>query len=135
MNACSVPIPPGEIGTSVARLWVDLHEQDVADRLLDSEGVEEEPDRDETEQPVSRLPERHFAEVAALVAQHREPLADALLELGDVQADPEEADHAEDHKRDEEDDENSGFAAKKPKSNPGSLPSEPTAGRTPSVSA
>ena len=31
--------------------------------------------------------------------------------------------------------ENSGFAAKKPKSKPGRLPSEPTPGRTPSVSA
>ena len=35
--------------------------------------------------------------------EHREPLADALLELGDVEAEPEEADHAEDHERDEED--------------------------------
>ena len=31
--------------------------------------------------------------------------------------------------------ENSGLAAKKPKSKPGRLPSEPTPGRTPSVSA
>ena len=66
----------------------DLDEQDVPERLLDPEGAEEEPDRDEAEQPVSRLPGGDVLEVLGAVAQHDEPLADSRLELVDVQAAP-----------------------------------------------
>ena len=49
-----MPIPPGVAGTSVGEAHRRLHEQDVADALVDPEGAEEEPDRREAERPVER---------------------------------------------------------------------------------
>ena len=90
MNACSVPIPPGRDRDERREALGHLDKQDVPDRLLDPEGVEEEPDRDEAEQPVARLPERNLAQVTRSVGSTAKALADALLEVGDVEADPEE---------------------------------------------
>ncbi len=39
-----------------------LHEEDVADALLDAERAEEEPDRGEPEPPVAELPEHDLAQ-------------------------------------------------------------------------
>ena len=59
----------------------------------------------------------------------------ALLELGDVERIQKNPITPKMTSATSSTNENSGFAAKKPKSKPGRLPSEPTAGRTPSVSA
>ena len=73
-----------------------LHEEDVAEALVDAERAEEEPDRHEAERPVPGLPGGDPAQVLGPVTQHGEALADALLEVVDVEACPEEADEPED---------------------------------------
>ena len=135
MNACSVPIPPGEIGTSVARLWVTWTSSTF--RIdWDPERVEEEPDRDEAKHPVAGLPECDAAEVLGAVAEDGEALSDALLELVDVDPGPEEPDRPEDHEHDSSTAENSGFDDEEAEVEAGeACRASRRPGRTPSVSA
>ena len=69
---------------------------------MDPECVEEEPDREEAQKPVAGLPHRDVLEVFGAVAEDREALADACLELVDVDPRPEEPDRPEDHQRDQQ---------------------------------
>ena len=96
MKACSVPIPPGRDRDERGQALRHLHEQHVPERLLDPERAEEEPDRDEAQEPVAGLPRRDRAEIAPTVREHGESRPDALLEVVDPHAQPEEADDPDD---------------------------------------
>ncbi len=101
MKACSVPIPPGEIGHERGEARRHLHEQHVPDALVDPECAEEEPDREEAERPVARLPRGDGAQVALAVVQHDDALPDALLEVLDAEVQPDAAEDREDHEHEQ----------------------------------
>ena len=103
MNACSVPIPPGEIGTSVARLCVTWTRKTL--RRLWSTLNAPRKNQIATKRSVQSAA-CHAATLRRYSVRSRrdgEALPHALLELVDVEAGPEEADDAEDHERGEQD--------------------------------
>ena len=116
MNACSVPIPPGEIGTSVARLWVTWTSRTFRSDCSTPKA------RGRTRSRRSGAASRRPASAATCcryarpVGEHRETLADARLELGDVDAGPDDADHAEDRERDEHDGRELGVGSRRSRS-------------------
>ena len=92
MNACSVPMPPGEIGTSVARLCVTWTRRTLRIDWSTPNASRKNQIADEAKESSRRPARRRRAEVLRAVAQDGEALADALLELVDVEARPEEPD-------------------------------------------
>ena len=77
MNACSVPIPPGEIGTSVARLWVTWTSRTFR---IDCSIPNASRKNQIATKRSSQSPACQSATSGGIgsVAQHREALADAL---------------------------------------------------------
>src|SRR5213594_4227580 len=102
MNACSVPIPPGVTGASVARLC-HLHEQDVPRRLRYMEGPQKAPDHGEAEAPVARLPEGDATQVARPRPQDAERLAEVLPEVANAPVDPHSQRRQSDQEPDDDD--------------------------------
>ena len=88
MKACSVPIPPGEIGTSVARLWVTWTSRTfrIDCSIPKASRKNQIATKRSSQSPACQSGD--LAEVLASGPQHGEALADALLELGDVEARP-----------------------------------------------
>ena len=134
MKACSVPIPPGEIGTSVARLCVTWTSRTFRIDWWTPKAPRKNQiaTKRSSQSPACQA---RRAEVLGPVAENREAQADALLELVDVHARPHDPDRPEDRQRDQQHGGELRVSREEAESKPGRLPSEPMPGRTPSVSA
>jgi hypothetical protein len=135
MKACSVPMPPGEIGTSVARLCVtwtrstlrsdcSIPNASRKNQIAVKRSAQSPACQSTTRRRYSVRSERiampwrmRSLNSATWSRSQKKPITPKIARTTSSTA------------------ENSGLSAKNPKSKPGNRPSEPTPGRTPSVSA